>query len=258
MGWRSLRLGVGFGEGRVGGGRGPADDDQEDIEDEESDGEIVEDGGLMGVRPELVGRPKEKSGGQQGRLELLLQRRPMNALVQKVDQRDEGKRSCLDEAMRTGRKKLWKEIAGEQKRNAGHGDDPQKDPRRSDGLDRHGCTWRQVIVKAVKKRCGSKESDSRRRRGRYMIWVSECRRDASNPEGRPGRQGQGAADTARRAGDQRAAAGGRARGRVQSARPCSATFRAMSTPRKTRIRAMADMAGLGAATGSAGFSERGG
>jgi hypothetical protein len=33
--------------------------------------------------------------------------------------------------MHAGREKIWEEIAGEQKRNAGHGDDPQKDGDRS-------------------------------------------------------------------------------------------------------------------------------
>ena len=96
MGWRRLRVGVGFREGLIGRGSGPADDDQKDIEDEESDSEIVEDCGLMGVWPELVGRPEEKCGGQQDGLEPLSGWRPMHALVQQIHKRDEGKGSSLD------------------------------------------------------------------------------------------------------------------------------------------------------------------
>ena len=81
MGWRSVRFGVGLREGFVGGGGGPAKYDQEDIEDEECDGEIVEDGGLMRVGPELVGRPEEKSGSQQDGFDPLPERGPMHTLI---------------------------------------------------------------------------------------------------------------------------------------------------------------------------------
>ena len=90
MGWRRLLLGVGLSEGLVGGGSRPANNDQEDIEDEERDGEIVEDHRLIVVWPELVGRPEEKGGGQQDCLDPLPGRRAMHALVQKVHKCYEG------------------------------------------------------------------------------------------------------------------------------------------------------------------------
>jgi len=52
--WRIVRFGTGLREGLVGSGRWPANNHQEDIEDEERDGEIVEDGCLMGVWPRLT------------------------------------------------------------------------------------------------------------------------------------------------------------------------------------------------------------
>ena len=102
-GWLILRLAVGFREGLVGRGRRPSNNYQEDIEDEERDGEIVEDRRLMVVWPELVGRPEEKCGGQQDRFEPLPGRRPMNTLVQEVGKRNQGKRQSLDVAMGAGR-----------------------------------------------------------------------------------------------------------------------------------------------------------
>jgi len=61
MGWRSLRLGIGFREGLVGGGRGPANNYQEDIEDEECDGDVVEDRSLMWFGQNWLADQKRKA-----------------------------------------------------------------------------------------------------------------------------------------------------------------------------------------------------
>ena len=100
MGWvgrgSSLRfcLAWGFGEGLVGGGGWPADDDQEYIQDEESDGYVVEENRLLRVGPDLVGSPEEEGDGQQDGFDPFEERRPMRALIDEIGEGNQGQREC--------------------------------------------------------------------------------------------------------------------------------------------------------------------
>jgi len=124
---RAGGVGVGFGEGGVGRGGGPADDYEEDVEDEEGDGDVVEDHGLMRVGPELVGGPEEKGKREQYGFEPLPGRRPVDALIDEVGERDHDERKCAEEVVGSGGEEVGGGVPSQQRRDARESEDSEDD-----------------------------------------------------------------------------------------------------------------------------------
>ena len=120
-------LGVGFSEGLVGGGCGPTYHHQENIQDEESYGDVVEDGGLVRVSPALIERPEEKCDGEQDRFEPLFGRGQMDALVDEVGDGDHGEREGTEEVVSAGGKERWGDVPEQECGDPCERDDSEED-----------------------------------------------------------------------------------------------------------------------------------
>jgi hypothetical protein len=127
------RFTVGFAEGLVGRTWRPADHDQKQIENEEGDGEVVENDGLVRVGPYLVGGPEEKSQHEHDCLGPFPPRWPVRSLVDEVGECDGRQRDGCQSVVRFAGKQVREGIAEKNSADDGKSDGAQNDGKSSMG-----------------------------------------------------------------------------------------------------------------------------
>lgn len=118
---------VGFAEGFIGKGTGPADHDEKYIEDKERDGDVVEEHGLGNIGPELIGCPEEEGDREKDRLENLQPSGAVSGLVGEVGNGDHGEWKRAKNIVGFGRKEARSSVPGQQYGDAGKGDEAEND-----------------------------------------------------------------------------------------------------------------------------------
>jgi hypothetical protein len=114
----------------------PPDNHQKNVENKQSDRDVVEQCRLRQIRPELIGRPEQKGNSQHDRLHKFHCGWPMRNLVDQVRKSDHSQRKSGKDLMTSRWKAPRSDIPGQQSRDARKRDGPESGSKESLASDK--------------------------------------------------------------------------------------------------------------------------